>query len=309
MIDTSQTYTFEHLRNWNVSEPLLAVIGHPIDHSLSPLIHNAALKHLAPIYPHLKNISYIRFDIEPSKLFKAIHSIHKLQFLGLNITAPHKVSILEYVTAQDTSAIKCGSCNTLVLQASGYKAYTTDAYGLCTALKYHMGRSLSDFNCVCIFGAGGAARSAIDACIAAGCKSILITNRSCERLQNIQHWIDTNTVNHESCVQLYVLSEFPNTLPSNTLVINATSAQTVWPLVDLNMFSDDCHYFDMNYGTQRSTFLRYADSIKAPAIDGISMLVFQAAYSLSLWTGVPINKIPTELMTTVAQNYIQKNAY
>ena len=128
---------------------IVAVIGNPIEHTLSPLIHNQ----LAKEYGH--NLVYVPFRVEED-VEGAIRGAHAMQFAGLNVTVPHKTEVLRYVKEVDEFAIRIGAVNTLVPVEGGFKAYNTDIPGLYRGM-ISDGVQILDEEII-ILGAGGAAR-------------------------------------------------------------------------------------------------------------------------------------------------------
>jgi shikimate dehydrogenase len=114
--------------------------------------------------------------------------LHEQRFLGINVTVPHKVAILDCLSSMDESAAKMGAVNTLVWHEDGYKGYNTDGYGLLQSLNEDLKVNLATTS-VLIVGAGGAAQTAAAVCLQAGCPELWITNRSQERLDDVVQFL------------------------------------------------------------------------------------------------------------------------
>ena len=174
-------HTLADLSAWSFSGVALAVVGHPIAHSLSPVIHNAALAELARTDPRFRNWRYFKFDIAPGDLPAALVEFHRLNFRGLNLTVPHKSLVVEHLAKSDSFVRAAGAANTLVFFEEGWHGANTDGYGLSTALQQELGMGLAGAH-VILLGAGGAARGAAVECLRARCTSLWIGNRTASSL-------------------------------------------------------------------------------------------------------------------------------
>jgi len=186
--DTGRVWRLEDLRRWRRDAPSLAVVGHPIAHSQSPRMHNAALDALrqsapAGTPPPLAGWRYFKFDIAPEELPEALALFHANGFRGLNLTIPHKVAALTApgVTRITPRGAAAGALNTLARRDNGFAGDNTDGAGFVRALREDLGADAAGARFV-IFGAGGAARGIAAAALAAGADAVWIGNRSRERL-------------------------------------------------------------------------------------------------------------------------------
>ncbi|MES1194545.1 MAG: shikimate dehydrogenase, partial [Opitutus sp.] len=150
-------HTLADLSAWPYSGVALAVIGHPIAHSLSPVIHNAALAALARTEPRFRDWRYFKFDIAPGDLPAALAAFHRLNFRGLNLTVPHKSLVVEHLAKSDAFVHAAGAANTLTFFEDGWHGANTDGYGLTHSLQQALGAGLPGAH-VILLGAGGAAR-------------------------------------------------------------------------------------------------------------------------------------------------------
>ena len=128
-MDTEKIYTLQDLETTEFSGTPLAVIGHPIQHSVSPAMHNAALAQLRETDSRFIDWAYYRFDIAPEDFAQALALFHKRCFLGLNLTIPHKVQVLDLIQDVSPDAQSMGAVNTLVWNELGYDGFNTDGYG------------------------------------------------------------------------------------------------------------------------------------------------------------------------------------
>ena len=147
-------FTLDDLPQFSFPKVGLAVLGHPIGHSISPILHNAALTLLAERDPVFTNWSYERLDVIPEDLPDALNRLSAAGFLGVNLTIPHKVEVLELLEDLDSNAKIMGAVNTLILRGQKWYGYNTDGYGLEVALESVLGCKFKDSQ-VLILGAGG----------------------------------------------------------------------------------------------------------------------------------------------------------
>ncbi|MCZ6671629.1 MAG: shikimate dehydrogenase, partial [Verrucomicrobia bacterium] len=217
----SQTvYALEDLDQWPDSGISLAVLGHPVKHSLSPPMHNAALAELAKTEDAFKDWTYYKFDIQPDQLREALQQFHAKGFRGLNLTVPHKVLAAQWVTAGEAEVELSGACNTLLKTKDGFTGFNTDLYGLTRAVESEFGIQLKDRE-VILLGAGGAARAAAIACAQAGVQALTLANRTLSKLNIILeslHQLDSKPALRTCSLPGDLTHE-----SDNLLVINATS--------------------------------------------------------------------------------------
>jgi shikimate dehydrogenase len=271
------------LEGWSYAGTALAVLGHPIAHSLSPRMHNAALAALARTAPRFGGWRYFRFDVPPEELPRALPLFHARGFHGLNLTVPHKVIALPHLIGIDGPARAAGATNTLVRQDGGWHGFNTDGYGLSAALRENLGLNLAGAT-VLLLGAGGAARGAAVECLRRGCAALRIANRTAGNLDALVGEL-TPLAGGISVAPLD-----PARLPAGALVINATSAglKPGDPLpIDLTQLPRPAAVFDMIYNPPETPLLHQARALGIPAANGLAMLVHQGAKALEHWTGIP----------------------
>jgi shikimate dehydrogenase len=313
MPSSENVLTLDDLSTWSRSGHSLAVIGHPIKHSISPAMHNAALAELVKSDPRFADWKYVRFDIPPEQLADALRLFHAKGFHGLNLTVPHKViaynelNLTMSATQPDSlaathiverAAQPIGAVNTLLRTTSGWHGHNTDGYGLATAVKESLGRDLSDSH-VILLGAGGAARGAAVECLQHACASLWIANRTKLNLDALL--IDLAPLAGKIPLHGFDPQEPPTGLPADALVINATSAgmkpDDALP-IDLAKLPRPSGVYDMIYNPPETRLLAQARALGLPAANGLSMLVHQGAKALEIWAGV---SVPVEAMRTAAQ--------
>ncbi len=291
-------HTLADLAAWSFPGPALAVVGHPIAHSLSPVIHNAALAELARTDPRYRDWRYFKFDIAPRDLPAALTALHRLPFRGLNLTVPHKSLVVEHLAKSDAFVRAAGAANTLTSFEDGWHGANTDGYGLTTSLQQELGAALTGAHII-LLGAGGAARGAAVECLRARCTSLWIGNRTAASLTTLL--AELQPLAGATDLQGFDLANPPAGLPAAALVINATSLglKTDDPApLDLRKIPRPACVFDMIYRPPQTALLRQAAALGLPHANGLAMLVHQGARSLEIWTGAPV---PVKVMQAAAQ--------
>jgi len=286
-IENSAVLTLRDLESWSRAGTTLAVLGHPIAHSLSPPMHNAALAVLAAADRRFADWKYFRFEIHPDDLPHALDVLHAKKFHGLNLTVPHKIIAFDRVAAIDPAARPVGAVNTLLWTDRGWHGFNTDGYGLAAAVRETLSCDLAGAH-VILLGAGGAARGAAVECLQRRCASLSIANRTRENLDTLLAVIAPLAGGIP--LRGFAPAAPPAGLPAGAVVINATSAglrDTDAAPIDLAALPRPAAIFDMIYNPPRTALLRAASALGLPHAHGLAMLVHQGAKSLEIWSGVP----------------------
>ena len=290
-------HTLADLAAWSLPGTALAVVGHPIAHSLSPVIHNAALAALARTAPRFRDWRYHKFDIAPGDLPAALAAFHRLNFRGLNLTVPHKSLAVDHLAQGDSFVRAAGAANTLTFFADGWHGANTDGYGLTNSLQQELGAVLAGAQ-VILLGAGGAGRGAAVECLRARCAALWIGNRTATSLAALL--AELQPLAGETGLHGFDLAQPPTDLPANAIVINATSlglkADDPAP-INLPALPRPAAVMDMIYRPARTALLRQAAVLGVPHANGLSMLVHQGARSLEIWTGATV---PVAVMQAAA---------
>jgi len=273
-----------------------ALIGEPVEHSLSPCIHNAAFQHLGLDYV------YVAFTVKKDALREAISSVRGLGIYGLNVTMPHKVNIIPYLDHLDETAKRVGAVNT-VLNNGKLIGYNTDGIGAINALKAYAG-DLYDKKVV-ILGAGGASRS-ISFTIAQEAQELVILNRTTEKAEALASKI-SSTLGKEVEWGKLCGDVLTKELKDADILINATPVgmhpdDSETP-VDKSLLRENMVVFDLVYNPVETRLLKEAKSVGARTIDGLTMLVYQGAASFKIWTG---RKAPVDIMMKAARKELEK---
>ena len=295
----NETFLFNELSNLPKNEVGLAVLGCPVKHSISPKLHNAALAILAEKESSFRLWNYRKIEVLPSDLASALSKLSEFGFRGLNLTIPHKVDVLPLLSSIDEKARAMGAVNTLNWEKGEWRGYNTDGVGLSRAIFQAFKKQMEEFN-ILVLGAGGAARAAVAQSIFEGCSRVAVFNRSADRARELCQALFKNGVNQN----IELLESIKNPFSGSqepTLVVNATSLglQLDDPSpIDLSLFSDNVYVFDMVYNPSVTNLLRQANQNGYPCVNGLGMLVGQAAKSLEIWSG---REVSTEAMSQAAQ--------
>ena len=285
----------------------LAVLGDPIKHSLSPAMHNAALAYMAADYPEMVDWCYHAIHVPASDLKLALQRLHEAGVTGINLTIPHKVIVLEFLQGIDDTAVRMGAVNTLKWTESGYYGSNTDGYGIQKGIAESLGRELTGAD-VWLFGAGGAARGILIACLDAGARRVTVINRSKERLAEFTGNLLRLDPGDKTELRFFASVDNPGDPGTQAILINATSlglkAEDPSPVPESFLLPGICVY-DTTYGAAnqlardcRARGLAYAD--------GLPMLVWQGVRSLEIWTGKPVS---AEHMRKAAESELKRRAH
>ncbi len=299
-MNSETTLTLPDLDSWKFSGTALAVLGHPIKHSLSPLMHNTALADMAAEDPKFATWRYFRFDVPPEQLPTALRTLHQKGFHGINLTVPHKVLAVNEVDEIAPSARPVGAVNTLRRTDSGWAGFNTDGYGLATAMQESVQRELTGAHVV-LLGAGGAARGAAVECLQRGCASLWIANRTAKNLETL---LDTlRPIAGDIPLHGFAPSEIPADLPAHAIIVNATSAglhEDDPTPINLRAIARPAAVFDMIYNPPRTPLLREAAVLDLPHANGLAMLVHQGAKALEIWSGIPAARTAPPMASALA---------
>ena len=254
----------------------LAVLGYPIEHSLSPVMHEAAYR--AMDLP----ATYEKIAVKPELLEDTLSRLLTSGYHGVNLTIPLKETVLPFLDAMDPAAKRIGAVNTILFEHGELHGYNTDGRGWLASFHEEMGQTITDKD-VLVLGAGGAARAILDALCDANVKSITLYNRTQERAQALASSVRQN---HEN-VQLDVI-ENVNDLQPFGLIINTTSVglaeknMTAMP-ISLSTISSKTIVSDIVYRPLYTPFLMAAKEAGCPIHTGIGMLLHQGALAIRTW--------------------------
>ncbi len=260
---------------------LCCVIGHPVDKSLSPIMHNEAFRAKGLDYV------YLAFDVDTFHLKEAVEGLRALKVKGFNVTMPHKVAILNLLDRIDEDASLVGAVNTVVNDDGELIGYNTDVNGIISALEAKV-HSLKGLKALLI-GAGGAARACIVALVLKGCKEIIIMNRNFDKAKLMAEDL-SKKLKMNYILEELSMDSLKKAINSVDIIINATPIGT-YPnldesIVPQELIKKDMVVFDVVYNPKKTKLIRDAEKMGAKVIPGYEMFVGQGAASFKLWTGI-----------------------
>ncbi len=263
------------------------IIGDPVEHTMSPAMHNAAFKKLGLDYV------YLPFQVKKEELGRAIDGIRALNIRGLNVTLPHKVAVSQFLDELDTPAEKIGAINTIVNRNGVLKGYNTDATGFLRAL---LERGIEPKGKrVVILGAGGASR-AISFILAERGARLVILNRTWDKAKLCADRISGLFQNEAAALKLN-RENLATALSQADILVNTTSLGMSPNIsetpVTSSLLKPGLIVFDIVYNPIKTRLQREAKAAGATVIGGVEMLIWQGAVAFEQWTGL---KAPVELM-------------
>lgn len=277
---------------------ICGIIGDPIEHSMSPVMHNAAFKNRGVDYV------YLPFRVKKEELGKAIEGMRALNIRGLNITIPHKVAVIQFLDELDPLADKIGAVNTIVNDDGVLTGYNTDATGFLQALLERgiepKGKS------VVILGAGGASR-AISFILAERGSSLVILNRTWNKAKICADRISEIFQSEAAALKLN-RENLAAALNQADILVNATSVGMSPNInetpVASNLLKPSLVVFDIVYNPIKTRLQREAEAAGATVISGLDMLVWQGALAFEKWAGL---KAPIGVMRGKVIDVLQRH--
>ncbi|PSB10164.1 shikimate dehydrogenase [Pleurocapsa sp. CCALA 161] len=278
---------------------LLGIIGDPVEHSLSPIMHNAAIASLRLDY------IYVPFPVKQGDLATILAGFNAFNLVGFSITIPHKQAIIPLLTEISDDADNIGAVNTVWRTASGWKGTNTDAEGFVAPLKA-MSRDWSKTTPV-ILGNGGAARAVIAGLTNLGCQEIHIVGRDPNKLARFyQSWSHSTKIT--SLLKIHHWDNLSSLIPAADLLVNTTPVG-MSPHVDtspveeslIQKLKPNAIAYDLIYTPNPTQFLQLAQAQGAIAIDGLEMLVQQGIAALQIWLQQPV---PVDVMRDSLKEYL-----
>lgn len=276
---------------------LLGVVGYPIEHSRSPIMHNAAIAFLGVDY------IYLPFSVTPANFTTAINGFKTMNNLvGFNLTIPHKQAIIPLLDEISSMAKAIKAVNTVIRTEQGWIGTNTDVDGFIAPLKPY-NYNWSDKKAV-ILGCGGAARAVVAGCVNLGCGEIHVIGRNYAKLIDFQtSWLNSP---FKANINVHTWDKLPQFLPDVDLLVNTTPIG-MYPNInetpiDVNLMSKlrvKTIVYDLIYTPKPTEFLKLAQNQGAIAIDGLEMLVQQGAKALELWLN---QSIPIDIMRQAINN-------
>ncbi|MGQ9641904.1 MAG: shikimate dehydrogenase [Candidatus Bathycorpusculaceae bacterium] len=276
---------------------LCGLIGDPVEHSLSPLMHNAAFRHLK------LDFVYLAFRVKKGELENAIRGVRSLQIHGLNVTMPHKTTIIEHLDDVDQTAKHTGSVNTVLNVKGKLIGFDTDGIGALNALRNNNVK-LSDKKLL-LLGAGGAAKS-IAFHVAPEVGELIILNRTRKKAVQLASFLEGKFDNKiiGDGVSPSLLKKW---LKDADILINATSVgmhpKINQTLVKREWLKPHLTVMDVVYNPLETRLIKDAKAVGAKVIHGTEMLVYQGASSFEIWFGLPA---PVNVMKKAIERGLEK---
>ncbi len=278
----------------------LAILGYPLGHTLSPVFQQAALDHYG------LDIRYQAWPVEPAALAGAVARLRGVEYLGANVTVPHKEAVMPLLDELEAIAARIGAVNTIVKRGGKLEGHNTDARGFQEALRREMGFRPAGKHAV-VLGAGGAAGAVGFALIEAGIQRLAIANRTPERAERLAGDLAQQAKGNQQ-VLVIAWPELDAELAGCHLLVNCTSmgmkhgpAENESP-VKAEQIDKDCLVYDLVYNPAQTPLLKEAEKAGARTLGGLAMLVFQGAASFELWTGKPA---PIDVMFEAAAKALE----
>jgi shikimate dehydrogenase len=290
---TTERYTLADLEKWreataDVDPPIrLGVFGDPVAHSLSPQTQNAALKECKI------DMQYARFHIRANELRSALRFLRELDFIGINLTVPHKIAAFAQIDEADESASRAGAVNTIRLRDKKLIASNTDGEGFLRAIRTEFSVDVRDLR-VMILGAGGGTGHAIAwQCALENCERLVLVNRTLEKANALAERLRPFFAGPRVLGPVTRLEAVPwdeavlrAQLADIDLIVNATplgmNPSDLSP-VPARLLAPHHMVFDAVYGSSKTSLLRAADEAGVRGAYGLLMLLHQGTLAFSIW--------------------------
>ncbi|MEM1369650.1 MAG: shikimate dehydrogenase [Cyanobacteria bacterium P01_H01_bin.15] len=280
---------------------LLAVIGDPVSHSLSPAMHNAAIAELGV------NYCYVPLPIKERDLETALRGLAAINVRGFNVTIPHKQTIIPLLSRLEAEAKLVGAANTIWQTDAGWAGTNTDVFGFMAPLS-SLSRDWTNVKPV-ILGYGGAARAVVVGCSQLGCTEVAVAGRNLAKAQAFaRSWEDSALI---AQVKPYDWETLADLMPETGLLVNTTpvgmtshSAETPVSEEVLARLPQSAIAYDLIYTPRPTKFLKLAAAQGAITIDGLEMLIQQGAAALKIWLQreVPVETMRRALLSHFARS-------
>jgi shikimate dehydrogenase len=290
---TTDRYTLSDLEKWSeiardIEPPIrLGVFGDPVAHSLSPQMQNAALR-AGGI-----DMQYARFHIRPNELRSALLLVRSLDFVGINVTVPHKIAAFTHVDEADESANRAGAINTISVRDKKMRGFNTDGEGFLRAIRTEFSIDLRDLRVMIIGAGGGTGRAIAWQCALENCERLVLVNRTLKKANALVEQLrpffsGPRVLGPMTRLEAVAWDEsaMRMQLADIDLIINATplgmnpSDSTPVPA---RLLAPHHIVFDCVYGSSKTALVRAADEAGARGANGLSMLLYQGALSFSIW--------------------------
>jgi shikimate dehydrogenase len=284
-----ELFTFDDLKNWKAKTktPIrLGVFGKPVAQSLSPQMQNAALENCG------LHMGYARFEIAEDELPAALSLLPDLNFIGVNLTVPHKIAASKLMGELDESARQVGAVNTIKIENEKLRGYNTDGKGFSRAIREEFSVDLRDLR-VLVLGAGGAARAIALECAKENSERLVIANRDFEKAKGLAEelrpfFAEARVLGPVPRLQAISWDEaaFRFQIANVDLVVNATPLglhQADATAISARLLAPHLMVYDTVYSQRQTALVSAAIEAGARAANGLSMLLHQGALAFEIW--------------------------
>jgi shikimate dehydrogenase len=290
---TTDRYTLADLEKWrevarDIHPPIcLGVFGDPVAHSLSPQMQNAALRACKI------DIQYARFHIRANELRSALRFLRDVDFIGINLTVPHKIAAFTQVDEADESASRAGAINTIRVRDKKLIGSNTDGEGFLRAVRSEFSVDVRDLRVMLVGAGGGTGRAIAWQCALENCERLVLVNRTYEKAQALverlrPYFAGPRVLGPAARLEAVALEEpvLRMQLADIDLIVNATplglNPNDPSP-IPARLLAPHHMVFDAVYGPSKTSLLRATDEAGARGANGLSMLLHQGALSFSSW--------------------------
>lgn len=269
---------------------IVGIFGYPVEHTFSPLMHNAAFSALGLDY------SYIPFEVRPEDLKSAVKGIRVLNIKGINITVPHKEAVIKYLDELSKEAKLIGAVNTIENRGGKLIGHNTDGRGFIKSL-LEDAKTRVKGKSVLLLGAGGASKGVAVSCALEGASEIAIANRTIKKADELVRHLKRNFKKTKFSAIPLDRHELAKVIACADILINATSiglkGKGLLPISQKDLHRDLVIY-DLIYNPQITLLLKIAGRAGVKkAVNGLGMLIHQGALAFQIWTG---KKPPVDVM-------------
>lgn len=278
-----------------MTQKLVGIFGYPLAHSISPAFQQAAFDY------HGISARYDAWSTPPEKLQEEVEKLRGEQYLGANVTVPHKVQVMPYLDEIDPMAQSIGAVNTIVRQDNRLVGYNTDAHGFMKSL-IAFGQFEPKGKKVLLIGAGGAARAAVFGLAEGEIASLVIANRTLQRAETLSREaenlrVEVSAISMDDQILREISLDADLIVNSSSIGMKHSDAEGMSPL-PYGFISSGASVYDMVYNPQETPLLAEAKKAGARPIGGLSMLIYQGAAAFEKWTG---KAAPIEVMFKAGQ--------
>ncbi len=276
---------------------LTGLLGYPVEHSLSPAMHNEAFESLG------LNYIYLPFAIKPENIADAVRGIRAFNFKGVNVTIPHKQAVIPYLDQVSEEARLIGAVNAIENQDGKLIGHNTDGRGFIRSLKEEGDFNPQDKQAL-VVGAGGAARAVVVQLALSGIEKIFISDINLELAEKLVRDLDDKV--NQTQLEVIITQEIATIINDLDLVVNATPVG-MYPKVDVDsviapdLLHNSLVVYDLVYNPEETVLIKAAKEAGAIAISGLGMLLYQGAIAFEIWTR---EDAPLRVMRNALKNSI-----